>query len=790
MPQRTVWKSSAIAVALLGLAACLDREAPLTPGTDPDPAPTTRLEAQVSCVASISEETVACAVPSGGGDQALIIGGQGQYVQLTSSNVQVTGNVFSFDVTVQNLIHQPMGTLDGTTLHPEGVRVFFASGPTTTGGTGDIVVGNPDGTATFLAAGQPYFQYDQILQHQEVSDPREWQLVFDPGVDTFAFTVYVSTEVQFEENWVDLGANTPYFLAGADTPLVAVLRDPVGNAVAGDFSWTSSNPTVVTVDSAGRLQALALGYATITATSGTASGELSVGVCPVMLVGAHAAYNGAAGGQLCLPGGDAGGVEYVLVPVNVSQTAPVEITTFASGIGTVTGPPNPALLPTGIASFTQSFGGVADLHNRGSVRSARAGSLAPGGPSLAIVPGVPAVGALWDLNVEPGCVGGTDTRTGRVTVVGDHTVIVVDTLNPAVSTPDFYQTIADTLDAVVAPVIYSNFNGGTLAEPTDIDANDRVVYFFSTAVTSQLDPAATDEYGYFAERDLESTVDCARSNAGEIIYLAAPDPAGTVGPALATDLVLDHVNRTVAHELQHLVNRSYRNQAGDAAEEAWLDEAMSRVAEEMVFFQMAGLAPEQNVGGGAFGTGNEWRIPLFNRVLRRNFLHLQWWLEAPDTTGAANQNVSLASGGAGWAFLRYYIDRQTTAANNGAALTSLVQSGQTGAANLSSALGGNPAVYLRDFTASLYVDDAVSNLQGLLQNPSWNYRALYGGAGGYPIAPRPLVNDVPHTLTYSEGGGAAYLRFSVPAGEWVDVTNEVAGAAPPADVLFQVVRTR
>ena len=317
MPQSTLWKTSFAAVALVGVMACQDREAPLAPGV-PGSGEPSRQDIQVTCVASVSQGSVACARPAGAGDQALIVGGQGRYVQLASSNIAVSADTFSVDVTVQNMIQQPMGTLDGETPHPDGIRVFFASGPTTTSGTGDVTVENADGTDTFLAADQPYFQYPGILRHNEVTAPREWRFLFDPGVDTFAFTVYVSTEVEHEDDWIDLSGNPSYLFEGADTLYQAVVRDRVGNVLDGEIEWSSSDPAVATVDTAGRVSVVALGFTTLTATSGSLTAETTIGVCPVMLVGSSRAYDGTGASRLCLPGGD-DGVEYVLVPVNVSE---------------------------------------------------------------------------------------------------------------------------------------------------------------------------------------------------------------------------------------------------------------------------------------------------------------------------------------------------------------------------------------------------------------------------------------------------------------------------------------
>jgi hypothetical protein len=130
---------------------------------------------------------------------ASIIGGQNQYVTLASSNVSYdsTTEIFQFDVTVQNLLNEAMGTPDGTVPDPDGIQVFFHSGPVATGGSGTITVENADSTATFTGTDQPYFAYHEILPSNAVSSPRTWRLSIPPTVTTFAFTVYIETDVQY-----------------------------------------------------------------------------------------------------------------------------------------------------------------------------------------------------------------------------------------------------------------------------------------------------------------------------------------------------------------------------------------------------------------------------------------------------------------------------------------------------------------------------------------------------------------------------------------------------------------
>jgi hypothetical protein len=90
---------------------------------------------------------------------------------------------------VQNLTQNIVGTTDGVNV--TGVKVFFASGPTRTGGTGNVSV-VPDGVGTFTEAGQAYYAYNQILDPYEISDSRLWLFEVDNTVTTFVFTVYVA----------------------------------------------------------------------------------------------------------------------------------------------------------------------------------------------------------------------------------------------------------------------------------------------------------------------------------------------------------------------------------------------------------------------------------------------------------------------------------------------------------------------------------------------------------------------------------------------------------------------
>jgi DNA/RNA endonuclease G (NUC1) len=188
----------AVPLALLALAACTDRDI-AGPRALPDPGaiPSSGLQA-LTCTGSLGQRTVSCATARTDGGRATIIGGQNVNVKLTSSNVSYTpvDSIFQFDVTVQNLLPEKMGTRDGVTLDSAGIRVFFADGPAATSGSGNIALVNADDAGTFTGTGQLFFQYDTVLATNQVSHSRTWQLRADPTVGTFTFTVYVAAALQ------------------------------------------------------------------------------------------------------------------------------------------------------------------------------------------------------------------------------------------------------------------------------------------------------------------------------------------------------------------------------------------------------------------------------------------------------------------------------------------------------------------------------------------------------------------------------------------------------------------
>jgi YVTN family beta-propeller protein len=249
----------------------------------------------------VRSASVAC-LPADGtwqsarGVQADVIFRKQQQVKLTSSDVSIDGNVFEFQATVQNLTQQVLGTADGVTPDPNGVRVFFIQQPSPIASAGHVTVIGVDGAAHFTADDQLFYSYagadlggDGVLSPGEVSGSKFWAFDFSAGVENFTFKVAVSTAAPHESAWIDV---VP-FLAGDDAliqegdtlPLHAVFYRTTGDSVAASYKWSSSNVSVARVDAHGVVTGLqhgtTQGTAVISATHKGVTGQITITVDPI-----------------------------------------------------------------------------------------------------------------------------------------------------------------------------------------------------------------------------------------------------------------------------------------------------------------------------------------------------------------------------------------------------------------------------------------------------------------------------------------------------------------------------
>jgi hypothetical protein len=247
----------------VGLLAGCSADQLTEPGVPETPKPI----AAVPCVANVELKVVACGGPFGAPGQE-ILGGQGYHLVLRSTNVAYDGTDFTFDVTIQNLSSQTIGT-DGTSA--SGLSVFFVQEPVATSGSGTITVQNAL-VGTFTAANQSYYGYNDTLPYLSISAPASWSFAMAPTVTTFAFTVMVAADVGDQGGvlkWQEVAGLgfTPFNDVASSGPNDAVAVSYAGMASRWDGSdWTPIPST--TADELDGIAAIAPGEYVVAGDSG------------------------------------------------------------------------------------------------------------------------------------------------------------------------------------------------------------------------------------------------------------------------------------------------------------------------------------------------------------------------------------------------------------------------------------------------------------------------------------------------------------------------------------------
>lgn len=492
----------------------------------------------------------------------------------------------------------------------------------------------------------------------------------------------------------------------------------------------------------------------------------------------------------------AGGAEYTLVTSNVSSNSALTVNLTGTGIVAVTGPPTPMSAEPRSSDFEWDLRMREREEMPERLRSEPRAMRVRGD---AITPGVPSVGTVMDINVETDNSCSTnDIRKARVKVVGTHVIVMeeVDSggVNPVISgglTTADYQAFADEFDNVIRPAVNAAFG-----PPADIDSNSRVIVFFTSAVNQLTPNGGTLVDGFFFSRDLSPAAQCATSNVGEMIYTLMADPTGSInGNVRSVSFVKERTPRTIAHEIEHLINasrRMYVNTPFVALEEVWLDEGLAHVSEELVFYQKASLTPRSNLSATEVGGA----IDPFFQYAEPNFARLRAWLISPHTSGLAQTDNDDATRGAAWAFLRYASDRR--GGTESTFWQGLVNTQQTGLTNLQTNLGTDPAPWFADFGMTTYSDDATTGVTSQFSHGSWNFRDLYANLDydpgpacscAYELSTRNPSSGVTDGFTLTGIGSAAFSRMGVAGGGRAIIKARGAGNSQlPSTVQLRIFR--
>ena len=510
--------------------------------------------------------------------------------------------------------------------------------------------------------------------------------------------------------------------------------------------------------------------------------------------------------SLCVGAPSGAAAEYVLIPFGNSTVAatmvPVTIkgTKTEAPVAPLTAPlaSSPAVDNSGSQFQPLAQGGLSieDAFRRRerlevpftSLRGRRARAAAPQS-RLSGIPATPIVGSIVQLNTNLDqnlCTAAKTPRGARVVAVLPRTLVFVDTLSPAGGYSDAeLAAFGQAFDTLGYGVDTLNFGA-----PSDVDGNGRVAIFFTPSVNAIPGPPGGFVGGLQTARDLFPVANCVASNEGEIFYLPTPDPDKTINGNYPSKANLARgVLSTLVHEFQHLINagrRIYVNNAS-AYEEVWLNEGLSHIAEELLYYRVSGNRPKMNIDL-PLARSSQAQLDAINAYQIQNLGRLSLYMAAPETHSPYAQNDDLETRGATWQLLRYAADRKGGEERN--TWFALVNSTTVGQANFN-AVFGNIIGMTRDWAVAQIADDAGLPVAAIYMHPSWNFRSLLPAlnSGKFPLLTRPLASGTPVEITL-RGGGAGYVRFRVPAGVAASVESLSSGQPVPASVDLMLLRTQ
>jgi hypothetical protein len=609
---------------------------------------------------------------------------------------------------------------------------------------------------------------------------------------------------------------TATLLVGANQQLTATTKDAANNVLAGRVvTWASSNPSKATVDATGLVTAVAAGTAIITATSETKSGAAQIIVnlpAPVcnsttalqLAVGGIHALTTAEKASLCL-GGGVSASEYALIPFNSTNVAASTIPIQVTGTNTAAIQPGSlmsirqnrtSLLVPNKKALTKSFEVSFRERERRDLasvfRSARVPRMAASrniGPSFVTgVPVNPVVGSTVQINANISgntCTDPQQVHSAVVVAVLTNTIVLSDVQSPAGGYTNQEMTdFGQAFDTLGYALDIANFGA-----PTDVDADGRITILFTPGVNVLPAPPNVVVGGLFASRDLVPVAQCVASNEGEMFYMPVPDPTSIFNGNYTDKLVVARGNLGIlVHEFQHLINAGRRLYVNNATsfEEVWLNEGLSHIAEELLYYRISGNSPGANIDL-PFIQSTPAQLAAANAYMIDNFARLMTYMVAPEVNSPFSQTDGLEMRGAIWQLLRYSADRKGGAEQT--TWSALVNSATSGQTNFN-AVFGDIITNSRDWAVAQFTDDAGLGVAANYTHPSWNFRSLMPALNGgiSPLLTRALTT-APVSVTLN-GGGAAYLRFSVAANLSATIGATSSGQAVPTAVDFILVRTQ
>ncbi|MBI4367555.1 MAG: hypothetical protein HY543_12130 [Deltaproteobacteria bacterium] len=265
--------------------------------------------------------------------------------------------------------------------------------------------------------------------------------------------------------------------------------------------------------------------------------------------------------------------------------------------------------------------------------------------------------------------------TSRVALFVDD---VVKTELPDVMSTEDYASLCSKFD----DTLKTEF--AILGDPPDINGDGSVTVLMTPKVNALGGSGGGIVTGFFFAGDLlGNSSSNPASNQREIVHVLYPDPNGVFGSKLSKDFTMGNLlTAVVPHEVQHLLSYYYHVLVnGGSSEQAWLNEGMSHLIEDVV----------------GYGQENPSREALFLNATAASSV-------------VTSGSPSLTQRGGIYLFMRFLYEQ---AGSNGSAfLKNLVQANRTGSTNLVQAFGTDNEAFnslpefLRRWGVALVATDA------------------------------------------------------------------------------------
>jgi hypothetical protein len=504
---------------------------------------------------------------------------------------------------------------------------------------------------------------------------------------------------------------------------------------------------------------------------------------------------------LRLPAAGAGGAEYLVVALSttgeVTATgieAPFRLASWTDTPATAMAARLPVRTQNSaeIASPAARFHAMLRARGRALARQALP-NRAAAAPRANATP--PVVGSKRSFLVcgDANC-NGFVTVTATAQHVGPHNVIYLDDASPA---GGYTATEIDRLGGLFDQYMYP-IDTTAFGRETDIDGNGSVDVLLSPAVnrlSGNCNASGSVVAGFFFPDDL--LPGSPGSNSAEVFYGLVPDPNNTtctVSHALASRLI----GPTFLHEFQHMISFGRHvllPPVPSDPEDNWLDEGLSRLAEELGGRQI----PD------SFCAPVSCRNQFPNGDLNNAYEYLdKATLEATPLIEPGNVDGTLANNGANWLFVRWLADHFATDTILGTSLTRALDGADAvdgtvliGSSNVATVTGADFSALIGEWQLANYLTavPAFTEPTGRLHYKSVDLGAIYRSAFGfYPLIPDSLTTaSYSHSGVLRPGSGRHLRIIEAPAAQGLDLSlTDPSGAAldPAVIARFAVTRIR